>query len=299
MSTWGVLVVGDWREQLEPRLRVDLIDNPFSPHITCAETPFRSLSGEFRRSQKNLRQKDRVSFARWAEQRFGLNALVAGEHPDLAGAHREGWLQPNERTGLVNVVKRNVGAHAIFWGSPKLFLLKQGTTGWEVQPREPEDQEVCAEYVASARLRDIDFQAMRQPIVAAAPSNWERALRIAAGRTWVPFTVIRQRLVEREPIQAGLDASFSEYESAFREWLAQPVVRQLREEGDLVHLGTSLLDPVMLPRDDYLEYCVRYAPVLKRFEVLHQHRRLIAPDEADLLSELDGDTRLTDVTLKS
>lgn len=298
MGSYSILVIGDWREQLEPHLDVGEIGNPLSPYITCTDLLNTALVKEFRQSHKNVRRSQQEPFQIWLKKYFCINTLAANENPDLAGAHRYGWIQLNAKGEVSKVIRRNIGSLIRYVsGENAQFLLKPGAIGWEVNPYQPNDLVASGRYASSARVCDIDFATMRQPHITSAPTNWERAYQIAAGRTWVPLKEIRKQYTSSDPIRPGSD-SFCEYERAAREWLGQPVVQQLREEGCLAHLSANLLDAMMLQRDDYIRHCVQHAPVLEYFDVLHQHRFLLAPDESDLLAELNDETVLTSVNVK-
>jgi hypothetical protein len=268
-----------------------LIGNPLSPHIKCTDGLNDDLFQKFRQSRH-------PSFPTWLKQNLGFNTVAANEKPDLANLHRSGWVQLNDNGEVTNVIWRNMNSrYRCVIGEVSQFLLKPGRVGWEVDPYQQDDIAVASGYVSSARFCDIDLAAMRQTHVTAAPNNWDRARHITADRKWMKLKAIYEMHQDSTPLNPGSD-SWEECYRASQEWRAQPVIRQLLEDENLSNLHPSLLDAMMLARDDFVQYCVEHAPVLGTFDVLWKHRFLLWIDELDLLAGLEDDTKLTCVTVK-
>lgn len=292
MGSYSILVIGDWREELEPHLEAAHIGNPLSPHISRTNILNEALKEEHRLSQSIVYAQDRVSFPRWLRKRFGLHILDADGLLDLAGIHRSGWIGLNGNGEVTEVIQRNQGATIMcVSGELNQFLLKPGAMGWEVDPYQLEDIETTQRYASSARLRDIDFAAMRQPKVDRAPATWHWAHRVASGRTWTPFSVILKKYADSPKYQTASDG-------AAREWSAQPIIAELREYEFLRGCWPYEFDALLLSCDQYIQHCERYASVLEYGEVMSRGSFLGRPNEAELLAQLDNDTLLTSVIVK-
>lgn len=291
MGSFSVLVIGDWREELEPFLDAKHIGNPFSLHIKCVDILNDELRKDYRQSQNTEKFRHQTSFSQWLHQQRGLKTLAADEKPDLTGIHRCGWVRLNRKGEVTEVILRNPGAPILYVsGEQNQFLLKPGARGWEVNDYEPEDFEITEGYASSARLCDIDFTTMRQMKVAQAPANWDWARRLAAGRTWAPFKDICKKYL--------VSASDKAEKEATHEWEQQPVIQELREYEYLRHSWPYELDALLLPRDNYVQHCAQYASVLDYGEVIFRGRFLGRPNENELLAGLDCNTRLTSIIVK-
>lgn len=324
MGSACLLVVGDdWRTEMNRFQSMDYAD-PLSPFIVAvdwlqqalerhaAATTTRIRLGNGRvvdkvdeiTSEELMRYGTKAEFFKvptptvmpffqWVRSQYGAELLEAGEAPDLTGRHRNGWLRVNAAGEFIELVRRDIpgGFFFHFIGTHPLFQLKPGATGWNIS-RADEATPVHAGLAGSARLADIDFEAMRRSLVESIGARWDAVHAVAAGATWLPFSEIRARYpAPSEACDEGIE------QAASQAWFAQATLQKLLDARCTRDYTHAALDLMLLPRPDYVQRCTPRG-VLGNIEVVEKGRLFQLEDETAFLSRLDGDTLLTCAAVK-
>lgn len=194
----------------------------------------------------------------------------------------------------LEVVERDIFRESFFIGMGKdnEFLLKPGATGWDVNGL-GQVTEVTDGYAGSARLSDIDLFAMQQKRINDIQERWDAVHRVVAGDTWISFADIRKKY---PPQTEKYNAEFEH--AARNEWFYQPAVQKVCNAGCTTDLTNEALDPILLPRADYVQQCTRGSGVLRFYDVIRHGEHLVNPNESELLAGLDVNELLTTVLVK-
>lgn len=244
MSHFSVLVIGDDVErQLAPYHEFECTgrDDEFVQNIDRMEEA----------REEYAERGDDEPFAEFVEGWYGLSRVQPGEEPDLANAHKYGWLRVDEAGEVVEVIDRtNPNKRWDWWtvgGRWTGFLtLKPGCTGdlgdigvSEMFYSHEERVALAVErtYRADcAKKGDIDFAAMRAEAEREAAGRYDRAHTLIGDhpiRTW-------------EEVRTAHPGDISD---ARKEYWEQPATVALREDRDLAWEGP---DQFAVSRDTYL-----------------------------------------------
>lgn len=189
-----------------------------------------------------------VTMAAFVEGHYGHRPVV-GEAPDLAGAHKYGWMRATAAGDVVELVKRtNPNAKWDWWETggrwTGFFMLKRGRKGTVGTPgllTAPADS--LAGFADVARKGDIDFGAMRDAHGARAGVRYDKVHALIAGRDVSPWATVYA-------------AHPGDIEAARIVYGAQPVVLELRasEDADLrrVDFGDGLAS-YLVTREQYVQ----------------------------------------------
>jgi hypothetical protein len=103
-----------------------------------------------------------LPFPAWASKQFGVRPLAEGALPDLEREHRFGWIRQDAAGQVTELVQCKIPGAFFFYlrGTSDDIVLKPGGVGWIVG-QDDQVTEVTTGRCGSARLRDIDFAAMR------------------------------------------------------------------------------------------------------------------------------------------
>ena len=227
-------------------------------------------------------------------RQYGVENLDSEEKPDTNGKHRWGWVRLNKASEVTELVERTIpgGFFFFFLGTCENFLLKPDATGWNIKNFE-QITEITEGYAGSARLSDIDFSSMRQKEITALQERWDAVHRVAANKTWIPFAEIRQKhSLQNEKYDAKIE------QAASHEWFSQPTLQKIYAADCTNNYTPEALDPMLLPRADYIQHCTKGIGVLNCYDVIRHGEHLIKPNETELLAGLDDNVLLTMVAVK-
>ena len=317
MGSCAILVIGnDWRQELDRFQSIEYAA-PSSPYIVnvdrlpdalksypeATELVFRLPNGVLVREIRDIpvgvkakivtrSLKDAPPFADWARTRYGLNTLDVDASPDLHGRHGAGWIRASEAGEVLEIVERTISGGFYFYlmGTCSDLLLKPGAVGWDID-QEGERVEVREGRAGSARLCDIDFATMREEKIEESLRRWDLVHRAADGASWVPHALIRQRYPGGRYDQKVENA-------ASQEWFAQPALERIHAAGASDDYTHAALDPMLMPREEYLAWRLSLYCALSFYDVIRQGRHLVAPSDEEILADLPPDVLLTSVAVK-
>lgn len=325
MGSQTLLFVGDdWRDQFARFQSMEYAD-PLSPYIvnvdrleqarkdyTVAKVGFMKL--EDGRVVRSLDEIDKaqlragvryqriweplngaVPFEQWAAQKYGTRTLAIGEAPELMNTHRWGWMRLDSTGKAIELIEREIpGSRNYFYfiRAAGAFLLKPGSIGWAIDDIDGKCAEVTEGLAGAARLRDIDLDEMRRRNRAEVEARWDAVQAATQGARWLPFAEFEQRHPQ------GPKYSHEVHLRAACEWSEQPAVR-LASSAPGTHDATARgIDPLLLPRDEYVAHHRRRAQALDYADVIKHWQYLDGPDEDEILAGLDDDALLVNVVVK-
>jgi len=237
-----------------------------------------------------------VPFEQWVSEKFGARTLGIGEVPDLMDTHRWGWMRLDAAGKAIELVVREIPGslnYFYFIRATDAFLLKPGATGWDIDhDADGQGIEVTQGFAGAARLRDIDLDEMRRRNRAELEARWDAVQAATQGARWLPFAEFEKRHPQ------GPEYSHEVYLRAAREWSDQPAVRQAASTPGTRDATDRGIDPLLLPRDEYVRHHKRRLQALNYFDVVKNWQHLDAPDEDEILAGLDGNSLLASVTVK-
>lgn len=237
-----------------------------------------------------------VPFEQWAAEKYGARPLGIGEAPDLSGTHRWGWMRLDAAGKAVELVEREIPGtlnYFYFIRATDAFLLRPGAVGWDIDgDTDSPGVEVREGFAGAARLRDIDLDEMRRRNRAALEARWDAVQARTEGARWLPFAEFERRHPQ------GPTYSHDVEQRAAREWFDQPAVRLAAATPGSRDATPRGIDPLLLPRDAYVEHHRRRTQALDYVDVVKNWQHLDRPDEDEILAGLDGDALLVNVAVK-
>lgn len=289
MGSSTLLFIGDDRQDQFERFQSMEYAFPLNPHIVEIDRL------EVLRARYATATHGEESFERWAAKWHGLAVVPPGQEPDRMNEHRWGWMRRNEAGEIVELVQRDIPGslnYFFFLNASDGFLLKPGAVGWDIDGNHVAT-EVTEGFAGAARLRDIDLEGMRGRKTQDYEARWDAVHRAAQGETWLPFVEISKRHPQ------GPSYSHAIYLQAAREWFAQTPLQRAYAANCTSDHTHQALDPMLLPREDYVAHFRRRLCALDYDDVVKHWKYLEKPDEADILAGLDDDALLVSVLAKS
>lgn len=187
------------------------------------------------------------------------------------------------------------GEFLLFIGTCEDLLLKLGCTGWAID-RLGEATAVTEGYAGSARLSDIDFDAMRRANIFESGKRWDIAHNISRGESWIPLVEIRNKYQQTIIYNKEIE------DSAKLEWRAQSVLQRIEQArvfpSHYFFELQSFMDRLLLPRDVYVEYFLNSTPLIAAIDAICDGKYLRNVDVNAMLARLDASSLLTHACVK-